>query len=82
MAPSLPSILPSQPAIQDLSTTPDQFQAALNLGKVTAPEQTPIFICGFQDCLRLYPTRERMMMHRKRDHNSQDDERLVITWNM
>lgn len=53
--PSLPSILPSQPAIQDstfylkkffiylldlVSTTPEQFQAALNLGKVTAPDQS------------------------------------------
>ena len=134
--PSLPSILPSSPAVQDcklffflidlfrfanisciVTTTGEQFQAAVNLGKVTAPDQfsslfllspcithlfakkrTAIFICGFQgieytqvsnvsrfkifsDCLRLYPTRDRLMVHRKRDHDSQDD-RLIITWNV
>jgi hypothetical protein len=128
MAPSLPSLLPSQPALQDsksfslflclsnptftVSTTPEQLRAALDLGKVTSPEQSvrplhhlidsthsilePPFsyvvskvraLYGFctpsqpiSDCIRLYPTRERLMMHRKRDHNSQE-ESLVITWN-
>ena len=28
-----------------VSTTPEQFQAALNLGKVTAPDQSVPFFC-------------------------------------
>ncbi|RDB29529.1 hypothetical protein Hypma_015721 [Hypsizygus marmoreus] len=81
MPPSLPSILPSQPALQDITTTPEQLQAALNLGKVTSPEQTPIFICDLDRCLRLFPTRDRVMLHRKRDHNGSTDDSHIITWN-
>ncbi|KAF5385142.1 hypothetical protein D9615_001365 [Tricholomella constricta] len=95
--PSLPSVLPGAPALQDskssslfsaivprslsaVATTNDQLNAALALAKVTSPDQTPIYICGFQNCCRLYPTRERLMAHRKRDHDSQDDSQ-IITWN-
>ncbi|KAF9457355.1 hypothetical protein BDZ94DRAFT_1115548, partial [Collybia nuda] len=77
----LPSLLPSQPALHDLTTTPDQLRTALNRGKVTSPEQTPIFICAFKDCNRLYPTRDRVMLHRKRDHGGSVDDSLIITWN-
>ncbi|GLB35975.1 putative zinc finger [Lyophyllum shimeji] len=80
MPPSLPSLLPHKPALQDIDTTPEQLQAALDLAKVTSPDQTPIYICAFQNCFRLYPTRDRLMLHRKRDHDSQDDS-LIITWN-
>ncbi|KAJ7107613.1 hypothetical protein C8R43DRAFT_905671 [Mycena crocata] len=76
----LPSVLPSRPAVSDVSTTPEQLQAALALGRVTSPKETPVFICAFPDCFRLFPSRERVMGHRKRDHNSEDTDR-VITWN-
>jgi hypothetical protein len=32
------------------------------------------------DCNRLFPSRERLMFHRKRDHESEDDAD-IITWN-
>ncbi|KAJ7139942.1 hypothetical protein C8R44DRAFT_606735 [Mycena epipterygia] len=80
MASLLPSVLPSNPALSDVTTTPQQLQAALALAKVTSPKETPLFICAFQDCFRLFPSRDRVMTHRKRDHNSEDPEH-VITWN-
>ncbi|KII94184.1 hypothetical protein PLICRDRAFT_36417 [Plicaturopsis crispa FD-325 SS-3] len=76
--PSLPSILPSHPAIQDTTTTLEQLNSSV--GRVTSPSETAIFICGFKDCCRLFPTRDRVMFHRKRDHGSEDD-RDIITWN-
>ncbi|KAI6007153.1 hypothetical protein EDD15DRAFT_2153074 [Pisolithus albus] len=43
--------------------------------------RTPIYICAFQgNCNRLFPSRERVMLHRKRDHDSGDD-RDILTWN-
>ncbi|KAJ7102116.1 hypothetical protein B0H15DRAFT_813253 [Mycena belliarum] len=77
---ALASVLPSQPAVSDVSTTPDQLKAALALAKVTSPKETPLFICAFIGCNRLFPSRERVMMHRSRDHNSEDTDH-VITWN-
>ncbi|KAH7885953.1 hypothetical protein F5I97DRAFT_1810116, partial [Phlebopus sp. FC_14] len=76
--PHLPSVLKSKPATQDTTTTLAQFNASH--ARVTSPAETPIFICAFQDCNRLFPTRERVMLHRKRDHDSQDD-RDILTWN-
>ncbi|KAJ6627109.1 hypothetical protein B0H10DRAFT_1780014 [Mycena sp. CBHHK59/15] len=76
----LPSVLQSRPAVSDITTTPEQLQAALALGKVTSPKETPLFICAFQDCFRLFPSRDRVMAHRKRDHSSEVADR-VITWN-
>ncbi|KAI0066488.1 hypothetical protein BV25DRAFT_1820445, partial [Artomyces pyxidatus] len=76
--PKLPSVLPSQPAIQDATTTKDQI--ASGLARVTNPSETPIFICAFDDCNRLFPSRDRLMMHRKRDHDSEDVDH-IITWN-
>jgi hypothetical protein len=32
------------------------------------------------DCNRLFPSRERLIFHRKRDHDSEED-RDIITWN-
>ncbi|KAJ7225704.1 hypothetical protein GGX14DRAFT_127157 [Mycena pura] len=76
----LSSVLPSQPAISDTETNAQQLEAALALGKVTSPKETPLFICAFQDCFRLFPSRERVMTHRKRDHNSEETDN-IITWN-
>ncbi|KAK7468700.1 arginyl-tRNA synthetase [Stygiomarasmius scandens] len=77
---ALPSVLRSQPAIQDASTTPAVLQAAQSLAKVTSPEETALFICALQNCYRLFPTRDRLMLHRKRDHDTEHDEH-IITWN-
>ncbi|KAJ7042427.1 hypothetical protein C8F04DRAFT_904293, partial [Mycena alexandri] len=85
----LPSVLPSRPAVSDVTTTPEQLQTALGLAKVTSPNETALFICalppkqGEPDCFRLFPSRERVMAHRKRDHNNTDSENTdhIITWN-
>ncbi|KAH9960796.1 hypothetical protein BGW80DRAFT_1182080 [Lactifluus volemus] len=77
--PKLPSVLPSQPAVQDVSTTKDQINTGL--ARATNPQSvTPIFICALNDCNRLFPSRERIMLHRKRDHDSEDDK-SIISWN-
>ncbi|KAL0951448.1 hypothetical protein HGRIS_008137 [Hohenbuehelia grisea] len=78
--PSLPSVLPSQPALRDVDTSPELLEASKKRAKSTNPSDTPIFICGFKACMRLYPTKERLMQHRKRDHAS-EDESCIITWN-
>ncbi|KAJ7786121.1 hypothetical protein B0H16DRAFT_1295108 [Mycena metata] len=87
----LPSVLPSRPAVSDVTTTPEQLQTALGLAKVTSPQEcameraTPIenLLFASADCFRLFPSRERVMAHRKRDHNSSDWENTdhIITWN-
>ncbi|KAJ7487404.1 hypothetical protein B0H11DRAFT_1860381 [Mycena galericulata] len=77
----LPSVLPSRPAVSDVATTPEQLAAALALAKVTSPKETPLFICAFHDCFRLFPTRERVMTHRKRDHDNSEETDRIITWN-
>ncbi|KAJ8083789.1 hypothetical protein PM082_002555 [Marasmius tenuissimus] len=77
---SLPSVLPQAPALSDNTTTPEQLQACQSITKVTSPQETPLFICGFQDCFRLFPSHDRIMAHRKRDHDSEDDSK-IITWN-
>ncbi|KAJ2932682.1 hypothetical protein H1R20_g4417, partial [Candolleomyces eurysporus] len=79
----LPSVLPSGPALQDLSAAQSDLDAAAVLGKVTTPEQTPIFICALSDCNKLFPSRDRVMQHRKRDHPDLDptDDSHIITWN-
>ncbi|KIM88559.1 hypothetical protein PILCRDRAFT_2784 [Piloderma croceum F 1598] len=75
---TLPSVLPSRPALQDTTTTAKQVESGL--ARVTTPQDTPIFICAFQDCNRLFPSRDRLMFHRKRDHDSEEDGD-IITWN-
>lgn len=45
--------------------------------------RTPIFICGVEDCYKLFPSRERVMAHRKRDHDSEEEaQEEIITWKM
>ncbi|KIY51283.1 hypothetical protein FISHEDRAFT_37343 [Fistulina hepatica ATCC 64428] len=88
--PTLPSVLPSRPALSDITSTVAELQRAgvlpaseenvQPIGKVTNPRDTALFICGLQECCRLYPSKERLMAHRKRDHNSEDDG-AIITWN-
>ncbi|KAK0245682.1 hypothetical protein EDD85DRAFT_944097 [Armillaria nabsnona] len=84
------SVLPPQPALSDLSTTREDLEAAKTLAKVTSPPETPLFICACQDaqviydtgCFRLFPSRDRVTAHRKRDHpDTPDDDSTVITWN-
>ncbi|KAJ7275225.1 hypothetical protein B0H12DRAFT_1006005 [Mycena haematopus] len=77
---SLPSVLPSRPAVSDVTTTADDLLAAQGRAKVTSPKETPLFICAFPDCFRLFPSRDRVMTHRKRDHTS-DETDHIITWN-
>lgn len=132
MPPSLPSLLPSQPALHDRKrvqllsrltfltlrshhdprATPDCPQSwQSHVSRAVSPLhtrcsswliffRTPIFICAFKgtlyhssplqapslltaipDCNRLYPTRDRVMLHRKRDHSGSVDDSLIITWN-
>ncbi|GBE77807.1 hypothetical protein BKA93DRAFT_821161 [Sparassis latifolia] len=76
----LPSVLPSTPALQDLTTTPDELQSQSAHAKVTNPKETAIFICALGQCNRLFPDRERLMKHRKRDHDSENQDD-IITWN-
>ncbi|KAI0706122.1 hypothetical protein BC835DRAFT_1312431 [Cytidiella melzeri] len=76
--PNLPSVLPSVPALQDVITTPQQIEAGL--ARVTNASETPIFICALDKCNRLFPSKERLMAHRKMAHNT-DDNCDIITWN-
>ncbi|KXN86786.1 hypothetical protein AN958_09667 [Leucoagaricus sp. SymC.cos] len=92
--PDLPSILPPTEGVPDSEplyqwihvyssfvaiTTLEQIVAAEQNGKITDPDQTPIYICALQDCFRLYPNHDRLMAHRKRDHNL-DSTADIITW--
>ncbi|THV06022.1 hypothetical protein K435DRAFT_849467 [Dendrothele bispora CBS 962.96] len=45
---ALPSVLYSQPAAQDVTTTHAVFDVAKSLAKVTSPEETALFICALQ----------------------------------
>ncbi|KAH9836982.1 uncharacterized protein C8Q71DRAFT_580148 [Rhodofomes roseus] len=76
--PSLPSVLPSAPALQDVTTTPAQLETGV--ARVTNPNETPIYICALDKCNRLFPNRDRLMAHRKRDHDSEETAD-IITWN-
>ncbi|KAK0465009.1 uncharacterized protein EV420DRAFT_1637175 [Desarmillaria tabescens] len=76
------SVLPPQPALNDVSTTREDLEAAKTLAKVTSPPETPLFICACQGCFRLFPSRDRVSTHRKREHpDTPDDDSTVITWN-
>ncbi|KAK7695009.1 hypothetical protein QCA50_002197 [Cerrena zonata] len=75
--PALPSVLPSSPAFQDITSTPEQINPN---ELVASPSQLNIYICALQDCNRLFPSRERLMTHRKNVHNSEDDSN-ILTWN-
>ncbi|KAJ7900154.1 hypothetical protein B0H14DRAFT_3423552 [Mycena olivaceomarginata] len=96
MSQLLPSVLTSHASVSDVTTTADDLNAAQGRAKVTSPKETPLFICALPgkdsalrrvldlflppDCFRLFPSRDRVMTHRKRDHNS-DETDHVITWN-
>ncbi|KAK7064378.1 Arginyl-tRNA synthetase [Favolaschia claudopus] len=43
--------------------------------------RTPLFICAFTGCNRLFPSRDRLMTHRKRDHQNSEETDRIITWN-
>ncbi|KAF9654123.1 hypothetical protein BDM02DRAFT_3085719 [Thelephora ganbajun] len=75
----LPSVLKARPALQDETTTPQQLKPGI--ARVTTPEETKIFICKLDDCNRLFPSKERLMAHRKRDHGS-GEEGEIISWNL
>ncbi|KAF8519104.1 hypothetical protein BU17DRAFT_48035 [Hysterangium stoloniferum] len=77
--PYLPSTLPSRPALQDLETTPQQINSMP--GRITSPEETAIFICAFDKCFRLFPSQDKLLMHKKRDHGSDDATNDILTWN-
>ncbi|PIL31721.1 transcription factor [Ganoderma sinense ZZ0214-1] len=76
--PKLPSVLPVVPAVQDVTTTAEQVNSGM--ARITNPTETPIYICAMDNCYRLFPSRDRVMAHRKRDHDTEDREE-IITWN-
>ncbi|KAI0715370.1 hypothetical protein C8Q76DRAFT_454222 [Earliella scabrosa] len=76
--PKLPSVLPSAPALQDADSAPAQVSGGM--ARITNPTETPIYICALPNCNRLFPSRDRVMAHRKRDHDSEDQDD-IITWN-
>ncbi|KIM47828.1 hypothetical protein M413DRAFT_439506, partial [Hebeloma cylindrosporum] len=72
----LPSLLPSRPAIQDTTTTPDQIQNPF--GKATNPDTTPLFICALDQCYRLLPSHKSLMAHRKKEHHTDAMIRMLL----
>jgi hypothetical protein len=78
--PLLPSLLPASPGLQDVTTTKEGLNPGL--ATVTNPEETRIYICALPDCNRLFPTRDKVLAHRKRDHGGVEyAENTIITWN-
>ncbi|KAG8765663.1 hypothetical protein FRC19_007744 [Serendipita sp. 401] len=67
-------------ALRDVTTTGEEIKDT-GLGRKATPQDTPIFICELDDCSRLFPSRERLAIHRKRDHNTEDAYKAVLTWN-
>ncbi|KIK70796.1 hypothetical protein GYMLUDRAFT_235215 [Collybiopsis luxurians FD-317 M1] len=76
----LPSVLPAHPALTDTSTTSEQLETSKSLAKVTSPQETAIFICALPDCYKLFPSKERLVAHRKREHREESNAN-IITWN-
>lgn len=78
----LPSVLPSEPAVHDATTTREQLDAVAGRG-VASPSTLGIFICALPGCNRLFQFRDTLMRHRKRDHTELDgeDSSHIITWN-
>lgn len=72
----LPPVLPSAPAYDHKDE-----EVSTEVGRVTTPAETPIFICVIDNCNRLFPSRDRLAQHRKAIHNSTDVQNDVITWN-
>ncbi|KZT54684.1 hypothetical protein CALCODRAFT_499496 [Calocera cornea HHB12733] len=75
----LPAVLHSRPAQTDASV--NAGATANILGKVATPQDTPIWICTLHDCNRIFPSHERLGMHRKRDHHTDDVDSAITTWN-
>ncbi|KZO92804.1 hypothetical protein CALVIDRAFT_540686 [Calocera viscosa TUFC12733] len=75
----LPAVLNSRPVDPDESVTVETMAGLL--GKVAAPQDTPIWICTLHYCNRIFQSHERLGVHRKRDHHSDDTESDVTTWN-
>ncbi|KAI0095102.1 hypothetical protein BDY19DRAFT_66143 [Irpex rosettiformis] len=57
-----------------------KMQVQAGLARVTNPSETPIYICALEKCNRLFPSKDRLMAHRKAAHNT-DDDGEIITWN-
>ncbi|KZV93781.1 hypothetical protein EXIGLDRAFT_835484 [Exidia glandulosa HHB12029] len=74
---SLPPVLPSSPAYDHKEDETPQVE----LGRVTTPAETPIFICALESCNRLFPSRDRLAQHRKVAHPGTDAHTDVLTWN-
>ncbi|KIJ46384.1 hypothetical protein M422DRAFT_226680 [Sphaerobolus stellatus SS14] len=77
--PQLPSVLPCSPGLHDGEMTEAQLNSTV--GRITSPEETPIFICAYDRCYRLFPSQEKLLIHKKRDHASDDPHNDVLTWN-
>ncbi|KDN39886.1 hypothetical protein RSAG8_08537, partial [Rhizoctonia solani AG-8 WAC10335] len=76
---SLPPHLKATPALPDIQTTDEDIKNMV--GRTSTPEDTPIYICMIDGCNKLFPSRERLGGHRKRDHGSDDTTTNVLTWN-
>ncbi|CEL57020.1 hypothetical protein RSOLAG1IB_08273 [Rhizoctonia solani AG-1 IB] len=78
---SLPPHLRATLALPDTRTTEKDIQQNNMVGRTSTPEDTPIYICTIDGCNKLFPSRERLGGHRKRDHGSDDTTNNVLTWN-
>ncbi|PVF94503.1 hypothetical protein CPB86DRAFT_713142 [Serendipita vermifera] len=76
----LPNFTRGEIGLKDVTTSQEEI-AANGVGRKATPQDTPIFICQLDGCNRLYPSRERLAVHRKRDHISDDAYTAVLTWN-
>ncbi|KAH7106775.1 hypothetical protein BKA62DRAFT_685044 [Auriculariales sp. MPI-PUGE-AT-0066] len=74
----LPPVLDSSPAPQRHE---EEQPIKADLGRVTTPAETPIFICTLDRCNRLFPSRDRLAAHRKQAHGGADAHEDVLTWN-
>jgi len=76
---TLPPLLESSPVYDHKDENEQSVKA--DLGRVTTPQETPIFICTMDKCYRLFPSRDRLGQHRKQVHSMTDDQMDVLTWN-
>jgi len=80
---ALPTTLPARPVLPDPEVIEKQegvFEGSV--GRLATPTDTPIFICTLNGCNRLYPSRERLGMHRRKDHASEDLSNHLLTWDV
>ncbi|KDQ19876.1 hypothetical protein BOTBODRAFT_380526 [Botryobasidium botryosum FD-172 SS1] len=76
-----PDTLMGRVVLSDNVSTAEDIKNAAGLSRVATPTDTAIYICNFDQCYRLFPTRDRLAFHRKRDHKTDDSHSDVITWN-